>query len=246
MPERICFLDTKLELTTRDELMAAIESGQEVRVATVGPEFMLEARHNERFRDALGRMTHCTIDGGGLLGLLRFGQRKLRITRPLEIYHGADLAEDLFRRYHDGSKRFFLVGGPPELAHDAAASLAARYPGIQIVGATDGGPINLDDPVDNNLMRQILAAKPDILLVGFGAPKQELWIDAARTLPIQVMIGVGGTFGFYTIKKRAPVWLRQLHLEWLFRSVTEAGHARRAFRAVIVFPIVAAQWLFQQ
>ncbi|HSI21339.1 MAG TPA: WecB/TagA/CpsF family glycosyltransferase, partial [Verrucomicrobiae bacterium] len=69
--------------------------------------------------------------------------------------------------------------------------------------------------------------------------KQELWIDAARDLPISTMVGIGGTFGFYTTKKRAPKLFRALHLEWLFRALTEPGHAKRAWRAVVVFSCVA-------
>lgn len=243
MPERIHFLDTDLNLTTRSELLGAIEKGETVRVATVNPEFMLEAEQNSRFREVLGRMTHCTIDGSGVLGILKMARSKLKIQQPLELYHGADFTEDLFQKYQDGSKSFFLLGGPIDLARTASSVLQSRYPNLRIVGATDGGSIDPTSPLSRSIEEQLRTAKPDIVLVGFGAPKQEFWIDAARDLPIQVMVGIGGTFGFYTTKKRAPHWMRALHLEWLFRSLTEKGHAKRAWRAVVVFPHHARRWL---
>ncbi len=67
-------------------------------------------------------------------------------------------------------------------------------------------------------------------------------MEAARELEVPVMIGVGGTLGFYTHKKRAPQLLQALRLEWLWRALTEKGHAGRAFQAAVVFPCRAVWW----
>jgi N-acetylglucosaminyldiphosphoundecaprenol N-acetyl-beta-D-mannosaminyltransferase len=243
MAEWIHFLNTGFQYVGHKEVCEAIRHASRVRrirVATLNPEFMLEARHNEPFREAIGKMTHCVIDGSGLLGVLRLFRKKLGIASSLELYHGADLAEDLFQEFKDGERSFFLLGGPDGLAEDTAASLRGRYPHIAIAGAESGGFIDADNPVKSDLLERVNAADPDILLIGFGAPKQELWmIGAGEALKAPVAIGLGGTFGFYTNKKRAPLAFRRLHMEWLWRSITEVGHFRRAWRAVVVFPWVS-------
>lgn len=249
MPSELSFMSLKVHLATKQEVLAATESADKehpIQIATINPEFVLEADKNPAFKTALSEMTYAVVDGSGLYFALQLGRLfKEDISRP-NLYHGADLVEDLFRRHQHGEKRFFLLGGPPGLAEDTQQSLKVRYPNLKIVGATDGGTISQTvDSIDPELAKTIEAAKPDILLVGFGAPKQELWIQAAsKTLKIPIMIGVGGTFGFYSNKKRAPRSMRILHLEWLYRGITEPGHWKRVFQATVVFPFQALGWLF--
>ncbi|MEZ0286499.1 MAG: WecB/TagA/CpsF family glycosyltransferase, partial [Candidatus Paceibacterota bacterium] len=205
MPENAKFLSVDVALATKAELLWAIDTAETpVRVATLNPEFMLEARSNGPFREALHRMTHCTVDGTGLYWFLSRFRNRLGIGATIEHYQGADLVEDLFSTYQNGEKSFFFLGGPEGQARDAAASVRNRFPAIRIVGAESGGTISPSNPFTEAHKSLLESTNPDILLVGFGAPKQELWIDAARDLPISTMVGIGGTFGFYTTKKRAP------------------------------------------
>jgi N-acetylglucosaminyldiphosphoundecaprenol N-acetyl-beta-D-mannosaminyltransferase len=182
-------------------------------------------------------MTHCIIDGSGLYGMVKFARRRIKMQTEPQLYHGADLVEDLFAAYQDGSKKFFFLGNAEGVAQTACKAIRNRFPRIQIVGATDGGMIDINNPVNPALLTEIEALGTDILFVGFGAPKQETWINVAKDSKIQVMIGVGGTLNFYTNKSRAPKWMQVIHMEWLFRSLTEKGHFKRAFRGVFVFPI---------
>ena len=123
-------------------------------------------------------------------------------------------------------------------------SLQQQYSALKIVGTSDGGIISKDIiNIDSTLQEILLQAHPDILLVGFGAPKQELWIQLARSLPIPVMIGVGGSLDFMVTKKRAPVLFQKTLLEWLYRSFTEKGHFKRAYRATIVFSCATLWWI---
>jgi N-acetylglucosaminyldiphosphoundecaprenol N-acetyl-beta-D-mannosaminyltransferase len=235
-------MSARFSLSSRKEILSAINEAtpsSKIRIATVNPEFMLESRRNQSFRRALAEMSHCIIDGSGLFFML-----KLAGFKHVELYHGSDLVHDLLTGGQEVNRRFFLLGGPPGQAERAAQAITSRYPGIRVVGATDGGIIDAKSvALDPELERQLKDASPDILLVGFGAPKQELWIQAATDLPIPVMIGIGGTLGFYTDKKRAPRWMRTLHLEWLYRSLTEPGHWKRAYRAAVVFPLSALFWI---
>jgi N-acetylglucosaminyldiphosphoundecaprenol N-acetyl-beta-D-mannosaminyltransferase len=250
MPSHLQFMSLDIQLASKQEVLSAIESAtpkNTVQIATVNPEFVLEAQNNSEFKKALSGMTHCIIDGSGLFFALQLG-RLFKTNKKAELYHGADLAEDLFRRHQYGTKRFFLLGGPEGMAEQASSALKKRYPGIKIVGATDGGDIPRSKViVDQVLAETITTAKPDILLVAFGAPKQELWMQAAKGLDVPTMIGVGGTFGFYTTKKRAPRAIRALHLESFYRGLTEKGHAKRLFTATVLFPLQAIKWLlFEQ
>ncbi len=247
MPQQLKFMSAQMAVSTRQEMLQAIDDAtaeQPVRIATPNPEFMLEASQNSAFRRALASMTHCSLDGSGLYFMLLFW-RMFKPSQPsFEHYHGSDLVTDLFERYSDGSRRFFFLGNG-QIVAQAAAALRQHYPQIQIVGTGDAGPVATHTVViEPELLTTLKEARPDILLVGLGAPKQELWIEAAaQELSIPVMAGVGGSLHFYTDRRRAPGLVRTLHLEWLWRAVTEPGHWRRAWRAVIVFPFQALLWI---
>jgi N-acetylglucosaminyldiphosphoundecaprenol N-acetyl-beta-D-mannosaminyltransferase len=245
MPKKITFMDTTFMLSTRAEVCLAIDeadTAHQVRVATLNPEFMLEAQHNPDFREALGEMSHCIIDGFGLAIALNVWRLVHRAALPIEHTTGADLVATLFKRYSDGSRRFFLLGGTEEVNGLAQENVQKQYPKISLTGISGGSIPIKNITLSPEVSSAIAAASSDIVLVGFGAPKQELWITAASTQPIPVMIGVGGTFGFYSTKKRAPRLYRVLKIEWLYRGLTEKGHWKRLWRAVVIFPISSTLW----
>lgn len=243
MPFKAKLLTTDLEYKNRPEILGAISratSEKPERIATVNPEFILEAERNPLFATALKQMSSLIIDGFGLYFFLKL--KYFRQRPKLELYHGSDLVEELFHIYYNGDKSFYLLGGPEGLAIEAKKIIETKFPKIRILGAEDGGVLNPNSiTLADDLRLRLEQLKPDILLVGFGAPKQELWISAAQKLPIPVIIGVGGTFGFYSNKKRAPLWLRKLKLEWLFRGFTEKGHLKRLWQAVFVFSFKAVR-----
>ena len=234
-------MQCKLNLVTRQELLQAINEAtpeQPVRCATLNPEIILTAQANPEFQAALADMTHCCVDGFGLYLALQFWCLLHRQHIPIEHYQGADLVAELISRYSDGTRRFYFFGGTERENGGAVSTLVRQHPTLKIAGYQSGGVIPVSQvQVIPQIRHKILRSKPDILLVGLGAPKQELWIQAASTFPVPVMIGVGGTFGFYSTKRRAPGSIRRLKLEWLWRGVTEPGHWRRLWRAVVVFPI---------
>jgi N-acetylglucosaminyldiphosphoundecaprenol N-acetyl-beta-D-mannosaminyltransferase len=122
--------------------------------------------------------------------------------------------------------RLYLLGAGPGVAEKTAEILRARYPGAQIVGAYAGSPADADAP---EIIGRIRAARPDVLFVAYGAPKQDLWIACYRdALGVPVMMGVGGAFDHIAgIRKRAPWWVQRLNLEWLYRLITQPWRWRR-------------------
>ncbi|CAN5169452.1 WecB/TagA/CpsF family glycosyltransferase [soil metagenome] len=235
MPLSLRFMGVNLKLTGKAELTTAIEqasASNPVRVATPNPEFILLACENPQFKAALENMTHHVVDGFGLSLALKFSGKTGESSQK---YAGIDLVEDLFSRYSGGEKSFALVGGYEGAAAKRADLLRKQYPHIKIVAALRGGAISPDAPVDPSLLRELEAASPDILMLGFGAPKQELWIASAANSKIPVMIGVGGSLNFASAKKRAPKLVQAIQMEWLWRALTEKGHAKRAWRATAGF-----------
>jgi N-acetylglucosaminyldiphosphoundecaprenol N-acetyl-beta-D-mannosaminyltransferase len=129
--------------------------------------------------------------------------------------------------------RLFLLGASPGVAADLASRLRAEHPRLE-VEAHPGSPAPSSDAETLALIHR---HKPHVLLVAYGHPTQELWIDrTSDTLGVAVAIGVGGSFDYLTGRiPRAPAWMRRAGLEWLFRLVRQPWRIRR----MAVLPLYA-------
>ncbi|GAC1424276.1 MAG: WecB/TagA/CpsF family glycosyltransferase [Candidatus Velthaea sp.] len=155
------------------------------------------------------------------------------LRQPLpERVNGTDLFEGLCARAADRDLRVYLLGGREGAATAAAAKLIARHPALRICG-TYSPPFGFEkDALESaNIVQRINAAKPDLLFVGLGAPKQEYWMYANRDrLDVGVALGIGVSFEFVGgIVKRAPVWMQRSGLEWLFRLLVEPARLWRRY-----------------
>jgi N-acetylglucosaminyldiphosphoundecaprenol N-acetyl-beta-D-mannosaminyltransferase len=197
------------------------ERGETRLVATVNPEFVMRARADERFRDVLESAALCLADGIGVVWAMR------RQGCPqYERVAGSDLVPLLARRCAASGWRPFLLGAAPGVAAAAARRMEEDNPGLAVAGVHAGSPAPDDD---EETLRRIVEARPDLLLVAYGAPQQELWIARNRCrLGVPVAIGVGGTLDFLAGRvRRAPGWLRRAHLEWLWRLALQPARVRR-------------------
>ncbi|HEX4414777.1 MAG TPA: WecB/TagA/CpsF family glycosyltransferase, partial [Lacipirellulaceae bacterium] len=136
--------------------------------------------------------------------------------------------------------RVFLLGAAGGVAELAAARIHDRWPNVRVVG-TFSPPLGFEnDPVENSrVIAELDAREHDLLIVGLGAPKQEIWVNAHRhKLPAKVAICGGATIDFLAgHRRRSPVWMRRCGLEWLHRVGTEPKRlARRYARDAWVFP----------
>ncbi|MBE7468497.1 MAG: glycosyltransferase [Anaerolineae bacterium] len=231
VPATATILGVKVHALTNAHTLALIEafiaSGQPHQLCTVNPEFVVEAQHDEEFRQIINNAALALPDGIGLLKAARF----LRTTPLPERVPGSDLVVRLAELSHHKGYRIYFLGARPGVAEKASAKLKDKYPNLQVAGCYAGSPALEENEA---IAQRILATRPDILLVAYGAPKQDKWIARnLEKLQIPVCIGVGGSFDFIAgTAKRAPRWLQQLHLEWFHRLLTQPWRWRRIWNAV--------------
>lgn len=189
-------------------------------VATVNPEFLMLARRDPQFRRVLCSAALRLADGWGVVWALR------RRGQPAAQVAGADLVPRLAAAAADRGYRLYLLGARPGVAEAAAARLQAAHPDLQVVGAEPGSPRPEDDQAQADRVR---ASRADLVLVAYGAPRQELWIARnSERMGAGVAIGVGGTFDYLAGRvRRAPSAWRRLHGEWAWRLLREPWRARR-------------------
>jgi exopolysaccharide biosynthesis WecB/TagA/CpsF family protein len=128
----------------------------------------------------------------------------------------------------DAGLPIFLLGGRPGVAAAAAEWACGRFEGLQIAGIRDG---YFDAASEAEVIGEINRSQARILLVGMGAPRQDTWLrSVAQRLAVPVRIGVGGLFDYYSGRiPRAPVWIRELGLEWVWRIACEPGRLWRRY-----------------
>lgn len=218
-------LGVRVDNVNYEQALSIIEgfvvSGTPHQVVTVNPEFIVTAQSDDDFRRVLNASALALPDGVGLLWAARF------LGRPLqERVTGTDTMQRLAALAAQKDYSLFLLGAAPGVAVETAARLCETYPGLRIVGTHAGSPA-LEE--EDEIVRMIQRAKPDILFVAYGAPQQDKWIARnLERLGVPVAMGVGGAFDFISGRtKRAPRWVQRLGLEWLHRLCHEPWRWRR-------------------
>jgi N-acetylglucosaminyldiphosphoundecaprenol N-acetyl-beta-D-mannosaminyltransferase len=172
------------------------------------------------------------------------------LRRPLpERVAGSDLAPALFAAATQQKRplRVFLLGAAPGVAERAARSIQSRWRAVEVVGVYSP-PLGFERNEEENrrILARIKEAAPQVLVVGLGAPKQELWVHRHRgEIAAPVALCVGATIDFLAgEKRRAPKLLRRLGLEWLHRMLSEPRRlAKRYARDAWIFPkLVWREW----
>jgi N-acetylglucosaminyldiphosphoundecaprenol N-acetyl-beta-D-mannosaminyltransferase len=138
---------------------------------------------------------------------------------------GTDLVFELFSSAEArGGMRVYLLGAGPGVAQLAAKKIACRWPAVDVVG-TYSPPFGFEHDAAENaaILQRIKVSRPDVVIVGLGAPKQEMWVHAHRPeLRASVALCVGATIDFLAEhKRRAPRWMQRVGIEWLHRALTE-------------------------
>jgi N-acetylglucosaminyldiphosphoundecaprenol N-acetyl-beta-D-mannosaminyltransferase len=163
---------------------------------------------------------------------------------------GSDLVPRLIERATERGWRIFILGGGPGVAAEAARRIEASHPALQKIGHFCPPHSSLEEMDNDEIARRVRAARPDLLIVCFGCPKQEKWMwQNVGGLGVPVAIGAGATVDFLANKvARAPVWMRRTGVEWLFRLLQEPRRlaSRYADDLLHFFPAVARQRWYQR
>jgi N-acetylglucosaminyldiphosphoundecaprenol N-acetyl-beta-D-mannosaminyltransferase len=220
-------------------LRAAIGGPTLFQVSTINLDFVVHAQSDPQIRRIFERSDLNVADGAPVVWLGR-----LLGTKVPERVAGADLVPALVGVAAEVGARVFLLGGERGVAAEAAARLTARYPALIVAGTYEPPRASIEEMNNAEILARIEEARPDVLLVALGHPKQERWIDMNRDrLPVSVAIGVGCVLDLIAGRShRAPRWMQKVGLEWAYRLAQEPRRlvGRYVTDAVWLVPIVAA------
>lgn len=198
-----------------------IKSGKPHQIITVNAEIVYLASQLAQLREVINQADLVTPDGAGVVWASK------HLGQPIpERVAGVDLMAKLFNLAEKEEWRVYFFGAAPGIASAAVEKLLIKHPRLQVAGISHGF-FTAEEEVE--LIKGIKIAKPQLLLVALGAPKQEYWIAKYKEeLAIPVVMGVGGSFDVWAGKvKRAPRWMRRFNLEWLGRLIQEPSRYKR-------------------
>jgi exopolysaccharide biosynthesis WecB/TagA/CpsF family protein len=224
--------------TALTRISAAIGGSKPFQVSTINLDFVVRAQKEEGLRHIFHRSDLNVADGAPVVWLGRL----LGARIPGRVA-GADLVPALLQEAAKVGARIFLLGGEHGVAQAAAARLRQLHPGLVIAGTFEPPRAAVEEMDNAEILARIAAACPDVLLVAFGHPKQEQWIDLHRDqLHVSVAIGVGCVLDIIAGRsQRAPHWMQEAGLEWAYRVAREPRRlfGRYATDAAWLVPIVA-------
>jgi N-acetylglucosaminyldiphosphoundecaprenol N-acetyl-beta-D-mannosaminyltransferase len=209
-------------------------------VATSDANAILRAQEDPEYADIIRRAALITPDGYGVM----WGARLLNL--PIyERVTGVDMVTGICERAAQKGYSIYILGSAPGIAATAAQKLAERYPGLKVAG-TQHGYFGQEGISEEEIAKRIRDAKPDVLFVAFGIPKQEKFIaHHLHTMNVPVSLGVGGSFDVYSEKlKRAPMYIQRAGMEWLYRVWQEPWRWKRMGYVPRFMLLALREWLF--
>ena len=230
--------DVLTEREVLDHIITASAAGQGGWVITPNIDICRKTRRDASARNLVGQASLVLADGMPVIWAARLRGEPLpeRVT-------GSSLIISLSAAAARHARSVYLLGGEPGVPEQAATELTRRFDGLRIAG-TDAPPPGFDrSQVERGAVRaRLVEAKPDIVFVGLGFPKQERVIAAlVADLPTAWFVGCGAAIPLAAgVVPRAPGWMQRAGLEWLFRLLREP---RRLFRRYLVDDLPFALWL---
>jgi N-acetylglucosaminyldiphosphoundecaprenol N-acetyl-beta-D-mannosaminyltransferase len=221
-PSTVAILGVPFHNVTMDDTIAFVDEKIRERgfhqIATANVDFLIHAMRDKEVQQILCACDLVIPDGMPIL----WGARLLGTSLKQRVC-GVDLVPRLAELCSREGYSMFFLGASEQNSAQAAEKLKQRYPGLRIAGRYSPPVMPMDRMNHEDILRRIERAKPDILLVAMGNPKQEKWLAMHRDrLNVPVCIGVGGSIDFVAgAVKRAPMWMRSSGLEWLYRLAQE-------------------------
>lgn len=197
-----------------------IASGKPHHIVTADASMVMTYREDKDFAAIVDQAALITPDGAGII----WASKRLGIPVTAKV-SGVDLSAKLVELSGTKGWRVFFFGGAPGVAEAAAQKMQERFPNAAICGFRDG---YYKPDEENQVAEQLAAARPDIVLVAMGIPRQEKFIARQKErVGAKVYIGVGGTLDVFSgTVKRAPVWMQKSGLEWFYRIASNPNAAR--------------------
>ncbi|MCM1338260.1 MAG: WecB/TagA/CpsF family glycosyltransferase [Muribaculaceae bacterium] len=196
------------------------------QIVTINPEMIETAAKLPEFSDVISQAELVVPDGIGVqIGLKILGHNVKRIP-------GVELGKALIIKFSKENKKVALVGAKPEVVELAAKNLKNEIENLNIIYAHDG---YFSD--DEQIINELAALSPDLVLVALGSPKQEMFnAKLKQRLPKALLIGLGGSFDVWAgVVERAPVIWQKFGLEWLYRTIKEPKRFKRIFPTLPLF-----------
>lgn len=217
-----------------NDLPNYLQTDKKMSAISVNPQIIVEGQNQIEIYKFIKESTHRIPDGIGvvLVSKLIGGQIKERVA-------GIELMTRFLEYANVHQKSIFLYGAKPEVVSDAAAQIKKDYPDLILSGKIDGYTTS----TEKEIVAEINQAKPDFLFVALGFPKQEEWLARNMDrLDVSVFQDVGGSFDVLSGHvKRAPQFFIDVHLEWLYRSLTDFKRFKRILQ-LPVFVIKSLWW----
>lgn len=243
-------LNTRIDNLNEEEIIEKVreflDSNNFHQIATVNPEFILTAQKDQEFKNILNNCDLNAADGFGIkLAFWRKGERlKTRIA-------GADLMQEILKIASEKNLGVFLVASDRGLSNweETRNAILKKYLNLKISGINyNCHSESFEESTKNGLDPSTIAqddkyniSQAYIVFANLGAPFQEKFLHSLKNqenAKIRLAMGVGGSFDYLTGKvRRAPVLMRKLGLEWLWRLIQQPQRLKRIWNAVIIFPI---------
>ncbi|AIF51910.1 WecB/TagA/CpsF family glycosyltransferase [Pelosinus sp. UFO1] len=225
MRNRVAVLNVMIDVVTMKEAVNVVKGfilqKKSHLVVTPNAEMIMMANQDKQLADIINHADLVVPDGAGVVWAARYQGDSMP-----ERVAGFDLVQNLLVEATKEKYTIYMLGGAPGIAEKAKQIAQERYPGVQIVGTRNGFFTKKEEP---DIINDIRACQPDILLVALGVPRQEKWLNEYKEqINVPVSIGVGGTFDVMAgVVRRAPVWMQHANVEWLFRLLSEPKRAIR-------------------
>jgi N-acetylglucosaminyldiphosphoundecaprenol N-acetyl-beta-D-mannosaminyltransferase len=240
--EKVDIIGIPVDNLTQEEaikkLIKFIEEKKFHFVFTLNSENATKVLENRDFLDIVKKADLVVPDGIGIILASRILKTPLKERIP-----GIDLSFKLMEIANEKGYKITLIGGKLGVSEKAKENLEKIFKNIKILKTYNG---YFKDDEENKIVDEIENLNPDILLVGMGSEKQEIWIwkNREKFKNIGVCIGVGGTLDIWAgIKKRAPIFIQKIGLEWLYRALIEPKRVVRLFKIFrFIYKVFLVRW----
>jgi N-acetylglucosaminyldiphosphoundecaprenol N-acetyl-beta-D-mannosaminyltransferase len=226
LPRRHDVFGTAISLTSVDEVVDHVLSGDAGVVVIANVHSVMTSRKNRTVATAVEEADIATPDGMPLVWALKASglDSAVRVT-------GIEVMRECFDRGRSLGTGHFLYGSTEPVLEALVSSIERDFPGARVAGVMSPPFRELTDDDLSHHAAEVLASDADIVWVGLGMPKQELWMARAhRLLPGVTLVGVGAAFDWMAGNKRlAPQWMRDRGLEWVYRLITEPRRMWRRY-----------------